>query len=135
MATRISLVRSTRQREERQQLGQFVTPFVQDLVNIEKKCLLRLSEAARNANQIQIALNSVVRAQALEKDPSPEVSEEYANVLWFQKEERLAVQFLEDIVKRDRGLDGLREAARLARLVGIFYSKLLYLNIGFIMDI
>jgi len=100
MATRISLVRSVRQREERQRIGTFVTSYVQGLIEIERSCLLRLSEAARASGEIQIALNSVIRAQRLETNPSAEVSEEFANVLWLQKEEKLAVQFLKDLVHR-----------------------------------
>lgn len=99
MATRISLVRSVRQREERQQIGTAITPFVKGLKDVEKGCLLRLSEAARTSGQIQIALNSVVRAQQLDVKPSAEVSEEFANVLWVQKEEKLAVQFLRHLIE------------------------------------
>ncbi|RDB20837.1 Serine/threonine-protein kinase TEL1 [Hypsizygus marmoreus] len=95
MATRISLIRSARQKEERQQIGDLVTPFAQGLKDIEKRCLIRLSEAARAANQVQIALNSVVRAQRLETIPSLSVFEEFASVLWSQKEEKVAVEFLD----------------------------------------
>lgn len=97
MATRISLVRSVRRKEERQQIGTLVSPFSQCLLDVEKQCLLRLSQAARDAQQIQIALNSVIRAQRLERSPSFEVSEEFASVLRLHKEEKLAVQFLKDL--------------------------------------
>lgn len=99
MATRISLVRSMRQREERQQIGSMTSPFLKGLINIEKHCLLRLSESARAANQTQIALNSVIRAQRLEAIPTPDVSEEFSNVLWVQKEEKLAVRFLRHLLE------------------------------------
>ncbi|KAF8906302.1 hypothetical protein CPB84DRAFT_1844550 [Gymnopilus junonius] len=105
MATRISLVRSVRQREERQQIGAFVTPFVQGLKDIEKACLIRLSEAARESQQVQIALNSVVQ-----------VLEEFANVLWLQKEEKLAVQFLRDLIDKTNQSDNTRRALWLSRL-------------------
>lgn len=121
MATRISLIRSVRQREERQQIGTFVTSYVRGLIEIERGCLLRLSTAARASGQIQIALNSVIRAQCLETIPSAEVSEEFANVLWLQKEEKLAVQFLKDLVHRaplsdDNKQDLSRKALWLSRL-------------------
>jgi ataxia telangiectasia mutated family protein len=119
-ATRISLVRSVRQREERHQIGTIVTPFVASLIDIEKNSLLCLSRAARASNQVQIALNSVVRAQRLTQKPSFEVSEEFANVLWLQKEEKLAVQFLRDIVDNSKNVqsaDMSRKAMWLARLV------------------
>jgi ataxia telangiectasia mutated family protein len=99
LATRISLVRSVRQKEEREQIGNLLTPFSRALIDIEKKCLVRLSEAARAANEIQIALNSVIRAQSLDVNPSLEVSQEFANVLWLQNEEKLAVQYLKQLVR------------------------------------
>ena len=110
-------MRSVRQREERQQIGTLVTPFVQNLIDIEKKSLLCLSRAARASNQVQIALNSVARAQRLTLKPSSEVSEEFANVLWLQKEEKLAVQFLQDVIANAQSADMSRKAIWLARLV------------------
>ncbi|TFK39785.1 hypothetical protein BDQ12DRAFT_704732 [Crucibulum laeve] len=98
MATRISLIRSVRFKEESKQIGSLRTPFACDLIDMEKASLLRLSQAAREANQIQIALNSVVRAKSLEAEPSFEVSQEFAKVLWIQKEEKLAVQFLQSLI-------------------------------------
>ncbi|KAJ3512128.1 hypothetical protein NLJ89_g3702 [Agrocybe chaxingu] len=120
MATRISLIRSIRQREERQQLGSLTTPFLRDLIDVEKRCLLRLSEAARLSGQVQVALNSVVRAQRLCNEHSWDVSEEFASVLWLQKEERPAVQFLQDILRRtpadENSLQLSRRALVLSRL-------------------
>jgi ataxia telangiectasia mutated family protein len=123
MATRISLLRSVRRNEERLQIGTVTTPFVQGLMNIEKGCLLRLSEAARNVDQIQIALNSVVRAQRLEKLSSFAVLQEFSNVLWRQKEEQVAVQLLEKLASRDPQpssndtISPTQKAVLLARLV------------------
>jgi serine-protein kinase ATM len=123
MATRISLLRSVRRNEERQQIGTLTTPFAQGLMDIEKGCLLRLSEAARNVNQIQIALNSVIRAQRLEKSSSFAVTQEFSNVLWRQKEEQVAVQFLERLVSQGFKLSDhatispTKKAVLLARLV------------------
>ncbi|KAF8630142.1 hypothetical protein AX15_003095 [Amanita polypyramis BW_CC] len=98
MAARLSLIRSVRRKEERLQIGNMVTPFVDSLIAIEKQCLVRLSEAARNDGQVQIALNAVVRAQSLEKEASFDVSREFANVLWFQKEEKPATEFLRSLL-------------------------------------
>lgn len=116
-------MRSLRQREERDKIGTIVTPFVASLIDIEKKSLLCLSRAARASNQVQIALNSVIRAQRLTLKPSSEVSEEFANVLWLQKEEKLAVQFLQDLVDNSTNVqpaDMPRKAMWLARLVNLF---------------
>lgn len=123
MATRISLLRSVRRNEERQQIGTLTTPFAQGLMDIEKGCLLRLSEAARNENQIQIALNSVIRAQRLEQSSSFPVLQEFSNVLWRQKEEQVAVRLLERLVSQDSQtstnatITPAKKAVLLARLV------------------
>lgn len=119
MATRISLIRSVRQKEQRGQIGSFLAPFVRGLIEVEKKCLVRLSAAAREANQQQIALNAIVRAQCLEDSPSFEVSQEFARVLWLQKEQKPAVQFLKDLINRSDGASssGLAEKERRASLL------------------
>jgi serine-protein kinase ATM len=130
MATRISLIRSVRQREQREQIGNLLAPFAEGLIEVEKQCLVRLSAAARESNQVQIALNSIVRAQGLEKDPTFEVSQEFASVLWLQREQKLAVQFLKDLVGHDGqptrselAADANR-AALLARLVRVLCKGL-----------
>ncbi|KAF5350235.1 hypothetical protein D9758_007817 [Tetrapyrgos nigripes] len=99
MATRISLVRSIRQKEQRQQIGTMVSPFSQLLLDVEKGCLLSLSKAARGAQQIQIALNSVLRAKKLETSPSFQSSEEFASVLWLDQEPKHAVESLKDLLR------------------------------------
>jgi ataxia telangiectasia mutated family protein len=95
----MSLIRSVRQKEQREQIGALMAPFAQELLEVEKHCLIRLSAAARESNQMQIALNSIVRAQGLEHIPTFEVSQEFASVLWLQREQKLAVQFLKDLVE------------------------------------
>ena len=124
MATRISLLRSARQKEERQQIGTTLTPFIASLMDIEKQCLTRISEAARESHNLQIALNSVIRAQKLERSPTASVSQEFANVLWDQREHKVAVQFLKDLIrdhfpdsKAQTALDCTQKALVLARLV------------------
>ena len=122
MATRMSLVRSASLREQRQQIGSLMTPFALCLAEIEKTCLLRLSEAAREAGQPQIALNSIIRAQGMDANPSFTVSQEFANVLWLQKEEKLAVQYLQNLLfasdpNGSQDITDCRRALLLARLV------------------
>jgi len=130
LATRISLIRSTRQKEERRQIGNLVSPFFRTLVDLEKRCLVRLSVASRKSNQLQVALNSIVKAQELEKAPSYEVSQEFANVLWLQKEQKLAVQFLRDLQNKTSGFGSeptVEKALSMARLVSIAISVNLFL--------
>ena len=113
-----------REKEEREQIGNLVTPFVKALIDVEKSCLLSMSKSARESLNLQVALNSVVRAQVLEQQPSSLVSQEYANVLWLHNERKLAVQFLKDMVvsqpKEIQKLSvesKLKNAVLLARLV------------------
>jgi ataxia telangiectasia mutated family protein len=93
-------------------------------MDIEKQCLTRISEAARESHNLQIALNSVIRAQKLERSPTALVSQEFANVLWGQGEHKVAVQFLKDLIrlhfsdkKSETTRDHTQKASLLARLV------------------
>lgn len=123
MATRISLVRSVRQKEERERIGKFVPPLLKSLLDIEQKCLLRLSRAARGSDNVQIALNSVVRAQKLDGPHMLDVNEEFANVLWLQKEEKPAVQFLQNVLKKQTVEATTHIALLSSRLVGFDYTR------------
>lgn len=101
-------------------IGSMTTPFIDTLLEIEKRSLLRLAVAAREANQIQIALNSVIRAQKLDCDQSFSVGEEFADVLWLQKEEKLAIQYLQSMLKAQdtpTRIPQEKRALALARLV------------------
>ncbi|KIJ65638.1 hypothetical protein HYDPIDRAFT_167269 [Hydnomerulius pinastri MD-312] len=100
LATRVSLIRSVRRKEERDRIGDMITSFNSSLLELEKRCLVRLSVAARKSNQLQVALNSIVKAQRLEGAATYEVSQEFSNVLWLQKEQKLAVQSLKDLLDR-----------------------------------
>lgn len=124
MATRISLIRARRQKEEREQIGELSSPIVRWLVELERNCLLQLSQAARDAHRTQAALNAVTQAQVLGKHPIPEVEQEFANVLWLMKEPRLATSLLQDTLSgiKQRTGDSTSEevvthASLLARLV------------------
>ena len=96
MATRISLLRSVRHLEQREQIGNMSSDIIDGLLDLEKGCLLHLSLAARKAKQHQIALNSIVRAQKLERNTTFNVCEEFANVLWAHHEQKQAFDFLKD---------------------------------------
>ena len=85
-----------------------------------------MSKAARESLNLQVALNSVVRAQALERTPTSTVSQEYADVLWLHNERKLAVQYLKDLVvskpkeiQKLTPVSKLKNALLLARLVWI----------------
>ncbi|KZP09916.1 hypothetical protein FIBSPDRAFT_922456 [Athelia psychrophila] len=122
MATRMSLLRSVRHKEQHGQIGTLVAPLTKGLIDIEKQCLVHLSAAARESNQIQIALNSIVRAQSFESSPGFEVSKEFADVLWLQNERKLAVQYLKALLSGDNSssqsevANMTRKASLLSRL-------------------
>ncbi|KAJ3865158.1 hypothetical protein EV359DRAFT_80764 [Lentinula novae-zelandiae] len=116
MATRISLVKSARRKEQRHQIGTMHSPFSQTLLDVEKICLLGLSQAARETRQNQIALNSVFRAKNLEDIPSFVVTEEFASVLWAHKEEKHAVEYLKDLRRVGGNSDPIWQARVTARL-------------------
>lgn len=127
MTTRVSLLHSVRQKEERQQIGNMATPLAKGLKELERRCLIRLSQAARDANHAQIALNSVMRAQKLDAQLSVDTAEEFANVLWEQKEQKAAIQYLQNIIRpldhdQDRDAHKTTHHALLrARLVRLFF--------------
>ena len=127
LATRISLIRSVREKEEREQIGNLVTPFVKALIDVEKSCLLSMCKAARESLNLQVALNSIVRAQTLEQQPSSQVSQEYANVLWLHKEQKLAVQFLKDlVVSKPKEIQKLTPDTKLKN--ALLLARLVWLN-------
>lgn len=100
IATRISLLQAARQKDERGQIGTLSSPEAQDLLHFEKVSLLQLSEAARRARQPQVALNSVVRLSRLDSNPTFEVQQELANVLWLQREQKTAITCLQKEMRR-----------------------------------
>lgn len=118
------MIRSARRKEERERIGDMITPFNNSLLELEKRCLVRLSVAARKSNKLQVALNSIVKARRLEGISTHEVSQEFAHVLWLQNEQKLAVQFLKDLLPRQNQIASskpelvIERALSMARLVG-----------------
>jgi serine-protein kinase ATM len=113
-----------RQREQREQIGRIVTPFAERLVDVEKRCLLRITEAARESRHLQVAMNSILSAQRLETESTPTVSQEFASVLWLHKEQKLAIQLLKQLLNVSRSpttrtvaVEASCDATLLARLV------------------
>ncbi len=123
MATRLSIIHSAQKREERYKIGDMVTPLSSTLRTLEKQCLLSISQVARLEEQGQIALNAVIRAEELCNPIPPDVSEEFANVLWTHNEERRAVDLLKRL--RDSGQFSTTVATINARLVSCLNRYLL----------
>ncbi|KAJ3839321.1 hypothetical protein F5878DRAFT_130270 [Lentinula raphanica] len=116
MATRLSLIKSARRKEQRDQIGNMLSPFSHLLLDVENQCLLHLSQAARETRQHQIALNSVIQARSLEGISPHRVKEEFASVLWSHKEEKHAVEYLKDLQREIGSDDPLWQAEVTARL-------------------
>ncbi|KAJ3532415.1 hypothetical protein NMY22_g7753 [Coprinellus aureogranulatus] len=115
MSTRIALIRSVRQREtQRHQIGDISSPAIEGCMKLEQQCLLSLSRAARDNDQPQIALNSIIKAQKL--GIVSDVSLEYANVLWSLNEPKLAVNHLSETLKEVQSSPKLSKPAILAQL-------------------
>ena len=127
VATRVSLIHSLQQKEQRDQIGLMQSDLTTLLLGLEQNCLIQLSEAAREADQAQLALNSIIRAARLNKGFNSSLTQEYANVLWLKNEQKFAVEFLQREVKiklklKEEGkvkLNGVRDALTLAKLVRI----------------
>ncbi|KAL1684061.1 hypothetical protein EV122DRAFT_200304 [Schizophyllum commune] len=123
VATRICLLQTVRQKEERGQIGDMVSPWMQMLVATERHCLVHLSTAARQARETQVALNSITRAQRLGHTATLEIEQEYANVLWVHQEKRLAIELLRRLLEPGNPLtaqtDEIDMAALKARMVSV----------------
>ena len=122
LATRISLLRSTRDREERTQIGDMSTPLTERLKAHETSYLLILSRAARDAGNSQIAINSVVKAQNLNGRQHFEVACEFANVLWLTKEPKMATEFLKGLLSTPPQLPPKTDSTSRATLLALMVS-------------
>ncbi|KAL1659015.1 hypothetical protein GGF50DRAFT_66148 [Schizophyllum commune] len=116
VATRICLLQTVRQKEEREQIGDMVSPWMQMLVATERHCLVHLSTAARHARETQVALNSITRAQRLGHTATLEIEQEYANVLWDHQEKRLAIELLRRLLEPDNPLTAQTDEIDMAAL-------------------
>lgn len=125
MGTRISLIQSLRDKERRRQIGSMMTSSGKTLMEVERRCLLRLSQAARESGKKQIALNAVFQAERLSTEENFKVLEEFASVLWQQNEQKQAVQILSDLRESARNSPSvlpLQRAEVDARLVSWVFS-------------
>jgi serine-protein kinase ATM len=119
MATRIALLRSAAQQEQKGVTG---SALAQNLAQEEERCLLRISSAARDSHNLQVALNAVTRAQNLDIPMSAAASIEFAHVLWTLDEQKAAIQSLGNVVlvkSEEASEDRLKQASLLAQLVCI----------------
>ncbi|KAM0786662.1 hypothetical protein ACM66B_002111 [Microbotryomycetes sp. NB124-2] len=103
LSSRITLLRHLQLAEGADAVGdQFVPDAVSKLANVERACLVKLSQNARESENLQIALNAVTAAHRLVNHPSQanEVDGELAQVLWTQGEHGTAIRLLEEVRHR-----------------------------------
>lgn len=91
--------------------------LTQALVETQQRCLIRLSEAAREARQPQIALNSILCAMQLQPESQIELRKELASVLWVQKEQKAAIECLKLGLPSLGEVAHIQQALTLAKLV------------------
>lgn len=94
------------------------SPVEQQVVAIEKACLLKLSSFARRAGKLQASMNAVTLAHKLVDNEEGNsafdaINEELSNVLWAQGEHATALALLASINPSEPG----SKASVLARLV------------------
>ncbi|WRT69110.1 uncharacterized protein IL334_006094 [Kwoniella shivajii] len=93
-ATRVSLLHSGLQREDKNTIGDLLSPRAELLLSLEKACYLCLGEMARDDGNLQASINAVTAVQQLEfgRAPSDAAQDAFSHVLWAQNEHGLAIQ-------------------------------------------
>jgi ataxia telangiectasia mutated family protein len=113
-ATRVSLIQSARERENKNVIGDLLSNQSEGLVKLEIASQLRLSELARKEGDLQAAVNAVTAVRQLElpDQVSDEAQDEFSQVLWAQGHHSLAIRHITNIAK------GLQDGRRRALLLG-----------------
>ncbi|KAK4047357.1 Serine/threonine-protein kinase tel1 [Microbotryomycetes sp. JL221] len=102
LSCRITMLRQIRSQEQASMIGDMdITPAAREAAEVERSCLLKLSERARTSGRLQVALNAVTMAHKLVEEQSSsasyKVDEELAKVLWSQGEHSTAIRLLEEV--------------------------------------
>jgi ataxia telangiectasia mutated family protein len=121
-ATRLSIISSAVEREDKDLLGDLTTPQSEVLTMLRKACHLRLSALARKDGNLQAAVNAITAVQFLERGdrPSDHAQDEFSQVLWMQQEHALAIQHVQEMIEPMRAKPEVylaRLPVLLARLV------------------
>ncbi|WWC63986.1 uncharacterized protein I303_106592 [Kwoniella dejecticola CBS 10117] len=120
-AVHLSLLRSGRQREDKDVIGDMLSPKAELLASLEKKSYLRLAELAKEDDNIQASVNAITAVQQLEmgKTPSDEAQDAFSHVLWSQHEHGLAIQHAQDLTEEVK----IRKPADPGRLA-VLYGRI-----------
>lgn len=125
VATRVSLIRSHSRSVQRDQIGSMDSSSVSSLLDSEARCLVNLSANARRANLPQVAFSGVLRAQQMVKSDNFHVSKEFAEALWTQKEDTMAIRLLEELIhKKDPMENSTNQDAESIRQWALLYARL-----------
>lgn len=99
--TRQSLLQAARQRMQSNQIGDVLDGPAEQVARVERLLLVHLSRQAREHEKLQKAINAAAQAERIESilgDGANLAREEFAAVLWDQKEHPPAIQLLSQIV-------------------------------------
>ena len=109
LSTRISRLRSVRQQERLEAVGDaFESPVYSSVRDQVRACLIDLSKVSRLAGRLQVALNAVTAANTLVEDTQTvEVDRELAHVLWQQGEHSTAITLLNRVHQRSGKKDAM----------------------------
>lgn len=104
IATRLSVFDSVKQRESQDMIGDALTPKMEMVTKAESMCHIKLSRLALKSNSLQAAINSLTALQKLQDDVGEidEAQDVFCEVLWKQGEHTLAIQYVEDLLLREK---------------------------------
>ncbi|CAE7216508.1 unnamed protein product [Rhizoctonia solani] len=121
VATRLSLLRANIHKNRAMQIGNIDSEDTKKLLEYEQDLLIKLSQAARDSQKNQIALNSIIRAGNGAQKNEFEFIQEYASVMWANQEQKPAVGFLRQSLGRpeDKHKRCLQDAASYAQLLSL----------------
>ncbi|CUA74607.1 ataxia telangectasia mutated family protein [Rhizoctonia solani] len=121
VATRLSLLRANIHKNRAMQIGNIDSEDTKKLLEYEQDLLIKLSQAARDSQKNQIALNSIIRAGNGAQKHEFEFVQEYASVMWANQEQKTAVGFLRQFLGRpeDKRKISSKDAASYAQLLSL----------------
>ncbi|KAJ1306984.1 hypothetical protein OPQ81_007964 [Rhizoctonia solani] len=127
VATRLSLLRANIHKNRALQIGNIDDEDTKKLLEYEQDLLIKLSQAARDSQKNQVALNSIIRAGNGAQKNEFAFVQEYASVMWANQEQKTAVGFLRQVLgrpedKHTRSSNDLVPFAQLLSLLGTWVS-------------
>ncbi|CAE6466251.1 unnamed protein product, partial [Rhizoctonia solani] len=121
VATRLSLLRANIHKNRAMQIGNIDSEDTKKLLEYEQDLLIKLSQAARDSQKNQVALNSIIRAGNGAQKNEFEFIQEYASVMWANQEQKTAVGFLRQFLDRpeDKHRRSSKDVVPIAQLLSL----------------